>query len=64
MKNTLPEISLISFEIIRYDIAIQSHVSINVILNSNDSTIPFLVKEIFASSFACRVRIDSSLNGW
>lgn len=44
MKNTLPEISLISFEIIRYDIAIQSHVSINVILNSNDSTIPFLSK--------------------
>lgn len=25
MKNTLPEISLISFEIIRYNIAIQSH---------------------------------------
>lgn len=44
MKNTLPERYLISFEIIRYDIAIQSHVSINVILNSNDSTIPFLSK--------------------
>lgn len=42
MKNTLPEISLISFEIIRY-IILQYRVT-NVILNSNDSTIPFLSK--------------------
>lgn len=57
MKNTLPEISLISFEIIRYDIAIQSHVSINVILNSNDSTIPFLLKK--SSRRRSRVAFES-----